>query len=154
MPAPKGHEMWGNPIKPKSYTPEELWNKAVEYFEWCKENPWMKIDFKGKDADRVEIPCERPYSIEGLCVFLNISAKTFGNYSKSEGYETYFQICAHIKNIIDAQHFEGGATGAFNASIVSMKLGLQQKIDTTTNGESINTVPLTPDIITRIVDKL
>lgn len=158
MPAPKGHKMWGNPIKPKTYTPEELWNKAVEYFEWCEENPWLKHEAikSGQNCgELVQVPCERPYSIGAFCVFANISQVTFLNYATKEGYETYFTICSHIKEIIDKQHFEGGMIGAYNANIVTRKLGLKEQIDTTTKGESINTNPqLTPEIITRIVDKL
>ena len=44
MPAPKGHPLWGNPIKPKKYTPEKLWEGAIEYFKWCDENPIIVIE--------------------------------------------------------------------------------------------------------------
>ena len=158
MPAPKGHEMWGNPIKPKTYTPEEFWDKAVEYFEWCKANPWLKHEAikSGQNCgELVQVPCERPYSIGGLCVFANISQVTFLNYSTKEGYETYFTICSHIKDIIDKQHFEGGMIGAYNANIVTRKLGLKENIDTTTNGKEI-TQPqqMSDELISKLIDKL
>jgi len=129
MPAPKGHPMWNNPKNVKLYTPEELWDEAEKFFGWCKENPWIKVDFKGKDAERVEIPVERPYSVAALCNWLNISDETFRNYEKGKGYESYFGVSARIKRIIDTQYFEGGMVGAFNANIVSRKLGLAEKID-------------------------
>ena len=59
--------------------------------------------------------------------FVNITSQTFYNYTKEAGYETYFDICARIKDIIDGQHFEGGMTGAFDAGIVARKLGLPEK---------------------------
>lgn len=143
MPAPKGHELWGNPLKPKSYTPQEFWDKACEYFEWCKKHPWVKReqkkgntsfnvkgDFKASAkalSGIVEIPVERPYSIEGFCIYAGINKQTFYNYAKKEGYETYFDICAYIQQVIDTQHFEGGMTGAFDAGIVARKLGLAEK---------------------------
>ena len=145
MAAPKGHEMWGNPIKPKTYKPEELWDKAIEYFEWCKDNPWLKHEAikNGQNCgELVKIPCERPYSIGAFCIHANISAQTFFNYADAKGYETYFDVCSRIKEIIDKQHFEGGMVGAYNANIVTRKLGLKEQIDTTTKGESINTTPL------------
>lgn len=132
MPAPKGHKLWGNPLKPKKYTPEEFWQAACEYFEWSDENPWVKQDFiKGGEmgGSIVELKTERPYSIEQLCNYLDISLQTFYNYAGAEGYETYFDICARIKQIIDSQHFEGGMVNAFNANIVTRKLGLKEQTD-------------------------
>lgn len=149
MPAPKGHERWGNPLNPKKYTPEELWNGALDYFKWADENPWMKIE-QSKMPQRlsptmakemksslikkflsqvVEIPTQRPYTIEALCLHLNITRETFDNYSKEKGYETYFDICRAIRDIIDNNHLEGGMVGAFNANIVTRKLGLKEQSD-------------------------
>ncbi|MEY2738676.1 MAG: hypothetical protein RL259_585 [Bacteroidota bacterium] len=130
MPAPKGHQLWGNPLNPKKYTPEELWQKSCEYFCWCNENPIYKNEaIKGGDmaGTIIDIPMQRPLSIEGLCIYLNISDETFKNYEKKEGYETFFGVCSHIRKIIDTQHFEGGMVGIFNANIVTRKLGLAEK---------------------------
>jgi hypothetical protein len=140
MPAPKGHPLWGNPLNHKKLTPEELWTGACEYFDWCNENPWRKQDFiKGGDSagQIVELKTVRPYSISGLCIYLNISMDTFENYAKKDGYETYFGICSHIKHIIDTQHFEGGMVGTFNANIVTRKLGLAEKTDITSDGKPL-----------------
>jgi hypothetical protein len=127
MPAPKGHEKWGNPLKPKKLTPKQLWNGACEYFEESNKSPVQKMDYRGKDPEVVYIDIERPYSIEGLCNSLDISVDTFTNYSKVEGYETYFGVCARIRQIIDEQHFTYGTTGIFNSNIVMSKLGLAEK---------------------------
>ena len=158
MAAPKGHEIWGNPIKPKTYKPDEFWLKAVEYFEWCKVNPWMKQEAikSGQNCGGlVNVPCERPYSIGALCVYANISEDTFENYSKKEGYETYFGICKHIKLVIDKQHFEGGMIGAYNSNIVTRKLGLKENIDTTTNGKDIQPITqMSDELINKLIDKL
>lgn len=147
MPAPKGHERWGNPLNPKKYTPEELWEGACNYFDWCQKHPVIKKEQKKGStmfnvkgdlkasakalSGIVDIPTERPYSIASLCNYLDICEDTFTNYSKSEGYETYFGVCKRIRQIIDSQHFEGGMVGNFNANIVTRKLGLKeaQEID-------------------------
>lgn len=130
MPAPKGHPKWGNPLNPKKYTPQQLWEGAIKYFKYCNQNPWKKQDFiRGGDlaGNIIELEIEKPYSIEGLCVSLNIARKTFYNYERSTD-ETLLQVCTHIREIINQQHFEGGMTGAFNANIVARKLGLEEKI--------------------------
>ena len=148
-PAPKGHPLWGNPLNPKKYTPEELWEGACEYFDWCKKNPLKIIEqtkmpqrlpsnykkethgsIKNFTKQTIELPHQRAYSIEGLCVYLNMTTQTFFNYSKESGYETYFDICTHIRQIINSQHFEGGMGGIFNANIVTRKLGLSENVKT------------------------
>lgn len=131
MPAPKGHPLWGNPLNPKKLTPEQLWDGACEYFQWCDDNPLSKQDFiRGGDSagQLIDVSLPRAYTIERLCIHLNISRETFDTYSKSSGYETYFDICRAIKEIINTNHFEGGMAGNFNANIVTRKLGLQEKI--------------------------
>lgn len=153
MPAPKGHPLWGNPLKPKKYSPGEFWERACAYFEWCDANPWQKVEQKKGNTvvpkgtkltqktlremlnGTASLPTQRPYSIEGLCSFLNINLQTFYNYESREGYETYFDVCARIRQIIDNQHFEGGMVGAFNSNIVMRKLGLAEKQEVKTSGD-------------------
>lgn len=134
MPAPKGHPKWGAAVCNKRFTAEELWEEFCKYTDWASENPWIKQDFiKGGDAagNIVELKTERPLSIKGFCIFLGISFQTFQNYSQKEGYETTFEICSRIRDICDNQNEEGGLVGAFNASLVAMRLGLKQKNETT-----------------------
>lgn len=150
-PAPKGHAKWGNPLKPKKYTPEQLWDGACNYFEWVDKHPWKKIEQKKGStvisaksdvklsrkaiAGFIAIPTQRPYTIEGLCNFLDINLQTFINYSERENYETHFDVCARIRQIIDTQHFEGGMVGAFNSNIVTRKLGLVEKQEIQNKGD-------------------
>jgi len=159
--APKGHPLWGNPLNPKKYTPEEFWEGSCKYFDWSNKNP-IKIIEQAKMPQRlpsnykkeihgsiknftkqtIDLPHTRAYSIERLCVFLDISRETFYNYLKKKGYETYFDISKRIKDIIDSQHFEGGMSGTFNANIVTRKLGLAEKNEHTSPDGS-----MTPQII-------
>lgn len=139
MPAPKGHPLWGNPLKPKKYaTPEELWDAAVEYFDYCDENPWYKSEaIKGGDlaGSLVEVPTQRPYTFQGLCNFLNITYQTFSNYEKAKGYETYFEICTHIRAIIEQNQLEGATVGAYNHAIIARLLGLAENVNTNTTSK-------------------
>lgn len=161
--APKGHPLWGNPLNPKKYEPQELWDKCIEYFNWVDENPWFKNEqvkqkpiipkdsgLKSEEIKEiinpiVKVPTQRPYSIEALCNYLDISRETFDNYSNckpkkgtsEETAKTFIYICARVKSIIDSQHFEGGMTGAFDSGIAARKLGLIDKKDITTNGKEL-----------------
>lgn len=130
MPAPKGHPLWGNPLNPKKYTPDGLWDKFCEYLQYCKENPVIKEDFISggqRAGEIIELKSDQPLCIEEFCNFADISTITFFNYTKTEGYETFFNVCQRIRQVIDSQHFRGGMAGIFNANIVTRKLGLAEK---------------------------
>lgn len=141
-------QLWkiSNPIgRPPAFkTAEELWQAACKYFDWCDNNPIIETDFKGKDADRVEIPRMRAYTIRGLCVYLGCAErylydleealkakKERGVYGEEE--ERFSQIIVHIRNIIYTQKFEGAAANQLNANIISRELGLAEKSDINVN---------------------
>jgi hypothetical protein len=133
MPAPKGNNYWMNvecPGRPKSYTPETLWAKAMEFFSDCENNPWYKVEaVKGGDnaGMLINVPTSRPFTISGLCVFAGIVVQTFDNYSKSD---EFLEVTTRIREIIFTQKFEGAAVGAFHANLISRDLHLvdQKKI--------------------------
>jgi len=138
MPAPEGNQFWKNRTKDgrdKIYTPDEILQKAHEFFQWCDENPWIKKDFVrgGESAGSiVNLPTARPYTLSGLCVFAGISMKTFQRYEKDKDFSP---IITHIKEICYTQKFEGAAVGAFNANIIARDLGLTDKSETKFNGD-------------------
>lgn len=127
MAAPKGNQFWKDRMKDgrdKDYTPESLLEASCNYFQWCEDNPWTEKDWVGKDAVMVKRETPRPFTLQGLCIFLNISDQTLNNYEKSE---EYFGIVTRIKQIIYNQKFEGAAVGAYNANIIARDLGLSDK---------------------------
>lgn len=153
-PAPKGHPLWGNPLKPKKYEPQQLWDESIKYFEWCNENPWMKKETtnKGDRKEVKEMPTQRPYTIQGLCRFLNITAQTFENYSNAKGYETYFEITRAIRDVIQNNQLEGAIVGTYQSNIIARMLGLSDKVENT--NYNYNSVELTKDEIQQINNEL
>lgn len=158
MAAPKGNKYYQlakNPGAKKTFeTPRELWDAAVEYFEWCDENPWYRNEAaKAGDhfGENVKIATARPYTFGGLCIFLDIDEQTFANYRKREGYEEFFGIANKISRIIDTQQFEGAVVGCFKENIIARKLGL---VDKTDNNVNIDLPQLTPEQIDKLIDKL
>lgn len=109
-------------------SPEILWESACEYFNWCDENPWMRTDFKGKDADRVLIPTERPYTMAALSFYLGCNRVYFTQF-RSTCSEDFAKIIAAIDEVMYSQKFEGAAVGAFNANLISRDLGLKDSMD-------------------------
>ena len=139
MGAPFGNQFWKLIPKPgagKTFdTPEELWDVACMYFQWCDTNPYKYDDWVGGAAKKVEREKPLPYTIEGLCLHIGISTQTFFNYSKKEGYEAFFDICTCITDIIRQQKFAGATAGIFNHSIIARDLGLVDKVDSKTEGK-------------------
>ena len=125
-----------------------MWEAAVEYFEWIKENPLIEVDYKGKDAERVEIPHTRPFTIHGLCLYLDCNVQYFNDFQKSiQGKDDELSIgfsvvITRIMDIIYRQKFKGAACGFYNHNIIARDLGLADKQQTQT---SISINPMNSD---------
>lgn len=111
-------------------SPTLLWESACEYFEWCDTNPWMKKDWVGKDATEVDRPNARPYTMSGLCLFLDCSDSYFREFKSNPpkgSTEDFLTVITRIEQTIYTQKFEGAVVGAFNANIIARDLGLVDK---------------------------
>lgn len=145
MAAPKNNNYWqfrdkhGRDFK---YTPEALWDEAVKYFDWMSERVWNKKEaIKSGDlaGQIMDVPTSTPMSIESFCLFADIGTDTFRNYeSNNKGYEDFFEVTTRIRGIIESQQFEGATVGAYNANIIARKLGLADKQDLTSNGQTMS----------------
>lgn len=131
-------------------TPEEMMEAINEYFIWCLENPLIEAqivkgnrveeintpvkDEKGKSKtakskttipyDIAHLPKMRPFTLEGLCNYIDISVDTFKLYEKRED---FIGVTTRARQIIDNQQFEGAASGFLNPNIIARKLGLVDK---------------------------
>lgn len=157
MGAPKGNRFWELRSKhgrDKLFeTPDLLWDAACEYFEWIENNPLIQIDFKGKDAERVEIPHIRPYTIQGLCLYLDCGVNFFNQFENSLSDKTdqlskdFSLIIARIREIIYKQKFEGASVGFYNANIIARDLGLQDKTQLEVDSKKKDTLSLFPEVL-------
>lgn len=139
MGAPIGNNFWQIRTKhgrDKIFaTPDLLLEAAIEYFQWCDSHPLIEIDFKGKDADRVEIPKMRAYTLHGLCIYLGVNTGYFRDFrdtikSKSTQLDKDFSsVIAHIEETIYEQKFVGAAAGFLNPNIIARDLGLAEKTE-------------------------
>ena len=136
MGAPKGNQFWKLRSKhgrDKLFaSPELLWDAACDYFQWCDENPWVKSEaIKSGDlaGTIVRIPTARPYTLTGLCLYLDCNSKYFTEFEANlkESDKDFSEVITRIRETIYSQKFEGAAVGAFNANIISRDLGLADK---------------------------
>jgi len=143
MPAPAGNRFWEQRTKhgrDKLFSsPEVLLSAAMEYFQWCEDNPLMEIDYRGKDVIQVELPKMRAFTWDGLELFLGIYS--LRDYKTNPDYKDFSQVITQIGKIIDNQKFTGAAAGLLNANIIARDLGLKEHTDL--SGE-IATRDLTP----------
>lgn len=128
MAAPVGNRFWMARTKhgkDKLFTSEDiLWDAAVEYFEWAEDNPlWENkaTHFQGVPLDLPSAKM-RAMTIEGLCLFLDISTTTWYEYCKNVDYA---DITSKIDNVIRSQKFAGAAADLLNANIIARDLGLK-----------------------------
>ena len=128
-------------------TPELMWEAACEYFEWCDANPWYKYEQTRGNGKFVEeeggeltlntpaltkIPLGRPYTKEGLCLYLGCSVGYLKDFKLQHKDKTDFLAVIHqIEQVIYKQKFEGASIGAFNANIIARDLGLADKQELT-----------------------
>lgn len=152
MAAPKGNQFWKLRSKhgrDKLFeTPALLWEAACEYFEWCDNNPFYEaeqIKQVGKgyideqsgqyvEPNRiVELPKMRPYTIQGLCLYLDCNTKYFNDFEDAlkqkddQQSKDFSEIVTRIRDVIYNQKFSGAAAGFLNANIIARDLGLADK---------------------------
>lgn len=132
MPAPRGNTYWKLAKEwktGKTYTPTQLWDKAIEYFDWMVKEPMHeeKVFSNGKKIKCAKL---RPMTIRSFCIFASIARSTFYIYEQNQD---YIDIIARIKDVIFVQKFEGAAAGLFETNIIARELGLidKQQVDLT-----------------------
>ncbi|QCW20347.1 DNA packaging protein [Flavobacterium phage FPSV-S1] len=131
----KGNQMYKlalNAGRKKAFeSPEELLKHFVAYCQDVDDNPWIKIDFKGKDADKVEIPMQKPYTWKGFnnYLFFNGLITDLDDYKQNKNgtYDEFSGIIKRIDEIIYDQKMTGATVGAFNSTIIARELGLADK---------------------------
>jgi len=92
MAAPEGNQFWKLRSKhgrDKLFeTPSLMWEAACEYFKSIDENPFyeskpMVVSIGGNNGssiEMVEIPIKKPYTLHGLCFYLQCSTSYFRTF--------------------------------------------------------------------------
>ena len=124
MARPKGTKL----IKP----PEKMWELFLEYKEHVKLNPRIKVEYVGKDGDRVDTPLVTPLTMVGFEIYVGdlpnmpISLDQYFS-NQDELYTDYMGVCTRVRKAIRKDQIEGGMVGQYNASITQRLNGLADK---------------------------
>ena len=135
---------------PYKYTPEELQSKVNDYFKYIDSSPIEKRKtetHKGEVKEYIEY-IKRPYTIEGLCNYLDITMKTFYNW---EDCKDLIHIITRARQIIREDKLSGATAGIYNANIVARDLSLR---DTDTPQIINNIIPLNSNEVQSIAQSL
>lgn len=131
----------------------ELWQKAVNYFEWCDGNPLTKgelVKHQG-DAEEFAVTLGRPYSMDALTIYAGVSASYFRTRKGELGDKAELNTAtpaeldlldtiALIENVVRNQRFEGAAVGLFKENLISRVDGYADNINQHNTGEVRQTV--------------
>jgi hypothetical protein len=117
-------------------SPEILWESACEYFEWADSEPLKEERVFGTGL-RMEVDKMRPFTIEGLCLYLGIGRTTFNDYRSGEQWREFHAVCEQIEQVIYTQQYSGAASGLLNGNIVSRALGLVDRQEQTIKADGL-----------------
>jgi len=118
-----------NPRRPPVFSsPDEMYGRCVEYFEWVKSHPLFEnkvFQFQGAIVDaQVEKP--RAMTLVAMCTFLGCSRDAWSNYRKREGFA---EVCELVDNIIYTQKFELAAADLLNVQLIARDLNLRERTE-------------------------
>lgn len=151
-PAILGNQFWkmrsSHGRKPIFATAEILWDACVEYFEWVEANPLKEeklFAFQG-EVIKGTVNKMRAMTLDGLQNFLDITAETWSQYRRREG---FIDTVAQVERIIRDYKFTGAAADLLNPVIIARDLGLRDGMEHTgKDGGPISgvlAIPTSPD---------
>lgn len=150
--APAGNRFWrlrsSHGRKPVFTSPDQLWSACCEYFEWVEDNPLLEMKPFAYQGVVIQEPVAkmRAMTIEGLCLFLDITRQTWINY---RGREDFLEVVERVEHVIRQQKFQGAAADLLNPNIIARDLGLTEKKEVT-GGVFITKTDLTDDDLATI----
>lgn len=134
-------------------SPEELEAAWKTYKLTLKEKSkdWPKIQYVGKDGNRVTDYPVVPLTMEGFKVYCYDNHGVIDHYFKNTDnyYNDFCLICSRIKEEIREQQITGGMLGFYNPSITQRLNNLTEKVEQT----NIQVPPLFPDVSKNDSDK-
>ena len=127
-----------------------LREEAIKYFDWCDRHPWNRVElvkYQGS-ADEAEVPLGRPYTMDGLTVYLGVSGSYFrsakGNIRDKveRGKATpedldVLDAIEWIEQVVRNQQIEGAAVGVFNTNLVARINGIADNVNQNSTGEAV-----------------
>lgn len=158
-----GNQLWRhgsfNPVPRKITDPQKLHELCVEYFDYVENNPLYETvtaSYKGM-IEYGEVPKMRAMTIEGLCIHIGISVKTWRRWKAEpkadvDGNvtpigEAILAVQEWAETIIRQQKFEGAAAGMLNPLLIARDLGLKDNQKVVTDDGEGGDAPMTAPVL-------
>ena len=137
MAAEKGNNYYTLRKDVPALTPEELKEKAIEYFDYCVNNPIITEEiFNTKlGIERIEVRKVRVFTLRGMFMFIGIGKDTFYRYENDDSGK-YRDITTHIRDVIFTQKYENAAAGTIKESFIAKDILIDKK-DVTSDGKAL-----------------
>lgn len=119
-------------------SPDDLlkkWKEYKTYVEEVESLKWQKIQYVGRDGERVTDKYKVPLTIEGFKVYcFNNKIGTVWQYfeNKDGYYNDFVEVCTHIKNETRFDQITGGLLNMYNPSITQRLNNLVEKTEDVT----------------------
>lgn len=106
---------------------EDLLIQAIE---------WTKVQYVGREGQRMEDALKLPYTMDGFEVFCYKNYGVVHQYfeNKDGYYNDFVTICSYIKKEIRNNQVTGGLLGIYNPSITQRLNSLVEKTETKIEG--------------------
>ena len=114
--------------------PKELWDKFIDYMEWCELHPIKKNDtIKAGPHAGTTFPVEMPrcYTMTGFASYLGITSRALYDYGNKENHKKFHDIYFKIQDIMDSNRIENGLVGNYDPRLVATLQGLRNKQELT-----------------------
>lgn len=115
--------------------PDELLQAWEQYKATLKERAkeWPRVQYVGKDGERVEDYPKLPLTMEGFNVWAYAEYGVVRQYFLNQDglYDDFIKICSHIREEIRHDQITGGLLGNYNPSITQRLNGLTDKSEVT-----------------------
>lgn len=127
---------------PKFKTPEELQEKAEGYFQYCDTHPievWQRKaaaanqsakNGSGVKSDEGTMYIRRPYTLDGLGLFVGVVWKDFRTYHANDEFS---EVIRTLESRVRDQQVSGAVVGMYNANIVARLNGIAEQVAVETN---------------------
>jgi len=108
--------------------PDKLWSDCCDYFAWTEKNSIKATHVSAFEGvvTQTKVRKVRAMTINGLCVFLNISGDAWAYLAKHKNPQIR-AVRETVMAIIKEQKFTAAAAGELNPMLIARDLGLQDR---------------------------